>query len=769
VVRVLGDEVAEPDESFCVRLTEADGARIARGEAFGFILNDDQDPVPAISIADARIGEGVAGIAGITGMEDGPGAPAAVSVVGGAGRAVADAGVIVTMSQAAEQEVTVNYATFEELATGGVDFLAQTGAVSFAPGETVKLIPITVLDDEAPESCERFLVRLDTAANARIADGEAVITILDDDGSAFEPEVGRVAVGSAPRRVELERVLADPILILGPSTSRGSTPAVALAEEITGTGFDLRIGGWDGGSTQMTEEALSYLVLERGRHFMPDGSIWEAGTFAAGEPGEWTAMAFQEPFPGVPEVFFTVQNNGAPGSSALALDGATASPAPMQSGTTTRPVIVRGGGVDETGFVSALFVGGTTSGGTMNDLSQAGYGDAEIGYLAIHSPEGNGIIVAGGLPVPYLLQETVADGGWQPVVSWSASLQHLDAGTSGVGREFEAAAEDLSVLALGRHLFAQDLSARTDGPVGIRLQAAERDAALEWGTVTSVDRGWTIVPLARPYTRPVVVAMPSTESDSGPVALRVRNVMEDSFEVSCESWSGAGATCRGLAMTYLVAEEGEQILAGLTIRAGTELVPLGAEGEWADVVFDAPFDGAPVMFAGLQTDHAGRAALARIHDRNADWFALSLHGSELGAGIGTTQTSGSGTTTLGSPVTGRVGWIAIQPGEGTTPDGRRLNVFSGAVGRLSGFRDPSLFGASVLEAQGETRQHGFGDRAARRPVILTGLGSSYAGQPGFLFLPQASQQGGLGASLQLRTGTGELLDVPEDICVFRAD
>ena len=132
----------------------------------------------------------------------------------------------------------------------------------------------------------------------------------------------------------------------------------------------------------------------------------------------------------------------------------------------------------------------------MSEFSQAGSEDAEIGYLAVYSPGRSGIIVAGGLPVPYLLQETVADESWQPVVSWSASLQHLGAGNAGVGRELEAAAEDLSVLALGRHLFAQDLSAQTEGPVHIALQPPERDAALEWGTVMSIDDGWTIVPLA---------------------------------------------------------------------------------------------------------------------------------------------------------------------------------------------------------------------------------------------------------------------------------
>ena len=136
---------------------------------------------------------------------------------------------------------------------------------------------------------------------------------------------------------------------------------------------------------------------------------------------------------------------------------------------------------------------------------------SESGYLAIYSPARSGIIVAGGMPVPYLLQETVADTSWQPILSWTTRLQRLDAGTpdaggSVAGRDLAPAGEDLSILALGPHIFAQDLSARTDGPAISRLQPPEREAALEWGTVISVDEGWTIVPLARPYARPVVVA-----------------------------------------------------------------------------------------------------------------------------------------------------------------------------------------------------------------------------------------------------------------------
>lgn len=88
----------------------------------------------------------------------------------------------VRLSAAASTEVTVAYATADGSALAGSDYLAQSGLLSFAPGETVKTITIDVLGDTLVEPDETFSVVLSAASsNARIMVGSAVGTIQNDD------------------------------------------------------------------------------------------------------------------------------------------------------------------------------------------------------------------------------------------------------------------------------------------------------------------------------------------------------------------------------------------------------------------------------------------------------------------------------------------------------------------------------------------------------------------------------------------------------------
>lgn len=88
----------------------------------------------------------------------------------------------VALSPASATAISVNYTTVNETATAGSDYMAVSGALTFNPGETQKVVNVSVLGDTADEPDETFLVRLTTAANVDVADAEAVATILDDDG-----------------------------------------------------------------------------------------------------------------------------------------------------------------------------------------------------------------------------------------------------------------------------------------------------------------------------------------------------------------------------------------------------------------------------------------------------------------------------------------------------------------------------------------------------------------------------------------------------------
>jgi probable HAF family extracellular repeat protein len=87
----------------------------------------------------------------------------------------------VTLSAASSVPVTVNFATANGTATAGSDYNAQSGTVTFAPGQTSKTISIVVRGDRRIESNETFFVNLSGAVGALIVDGQGLGTILDDD------------------------------------------------------------------------------------------------------------------------------------------------------------------------------------------------------------------------------------------------------------------------------------------------------------------------------------------------------------------------------------------------------------------------------------------------------------------------------------------------------------------------------------------------------------------------------------------------------------
>jgi hypothetical protein len=152
-VQVLGDTSIEDHETFSVVLSNASGATLGAGTATGTIFNDDT----------------TLRIAGPTDVLEGD--SGAISAV-----------FTVSLEKESALPVTVSYVTEDGTATGGSDYTAIAPTqVTFAPGETSKTINVEVLGDTEVEAHESFSVILSDAANAAVAIGAAMGTILNDD------------------------------------------------------------------------------------------------------------------------------------------------------------------------------------------------------------------------------------------------------------------------------------------------------------------------------------------------------------------------------------------------------------------------------------------------------------------------------------------------------------------------------------------------------------------------------------------------------------
>ena len=101
----------------------------------------------------------------------------------------------VTLSQAASETVTVDYATADGTAQTGQDYTATDGTLTFAAGETQKTVSVAVLDDAHDEGEETLTLTLSNASGARIADNVATGTIANEDPlqQAWLARFGRTA------------------------------------------------------------------------------------------------------------------------------------------------------------------------------------------------------------------------------------------------------------------------------------------------------------------------------------------------------------------------------------------------------------------------------------------------------------------------------------------------------------------------------------------------------------------------------------------------
>ncbi|MHB1038670.1 MAG: Calx-beta domain-containing protein, partial [Pirellulales bacterium] len=77
--------------------------------------------------------------------------------------------------------VRVDWATVDGRARAQDDFLADSGTLSFGPGEFEKEILIDIVDDDTPEQDEHFYVVLSNPVNAVISTGTGTGTIIDND------------------------------------------------------------------------------------------------------------------------------------------------------------------------------------------------------------------------------------------------------------------------------------------------------------------------------------------------------------------------------------------------------------------------------------------------------------------------------------------------------------------------------------------------------------------------------------------------------------
>ncbi len=196
-VVTIDDNVDEPDETFTLVLLNASAdVTLATATATGTITDND-DPL-SLSVAAA------------SGVEGSP------------------VDFTMTLSRAVStQTVEVAYATTSGTATSGADFMATSGVLTFATGETSKTVSVVTLDDSVDEPNETFtLVLLNASADVTLATAMATGTITDNDGSPSLSVAAASGVEGSP---------VDFTVTLSPVSGQEVTVTYATSVENTDT------------------------------------------------------------------------------------------------------------------------------------------------------------------------------------------------------------------------------------------------------------------------------------------------------------------------------------------------------------------------------------------------------------------------------------------------------------------------------------------------------------------------------------------------------
>ena len=89
--------------------------------------------------------------------------------------------VMVSLSRPVDSMVTVDYATINGTATANADYIPGKGTITFAKGELVKWVTISIIGDTGCESDEQFDLDLSNPTNATIKKSKGTVTISNDD------------------------------------------------------------------------------------------------------------------------------------------------------------------------------------------------------------------------------------------------------------------------------------------------------------------------------------------------------------------------------------------------------------------------------------------------------------------------------------------------------------------------------------------------------------------------------------------------------------
>lgn len=164
-IPILPDAELEDNELFDIVIENPINAVIKNGGDTGTVLITDDDVTPDIFAFCTTGGDGFC-----PDNVDEPAPDEAIELL-----------VTLTMEEAIERIVTVNFETADGTATAGEDYVATSGSVQFLPGSTQATIVLTVLGDTINENTETFSLELSGDSTLSLIESSLIFSIINEN------------------------------------------------------------------------------------------------------------------------------------------------------------------------------------------------------------------------------------------------------------------------------------------------------------------------------------------------------------------------------------------------------------------------------------------------------------------------------------------------------------------------------------------------------------------------------------------------------------
>lgn len=144
-------------------------------------------------------------------------------------------------------------------------------------------------------------------------------------------------------------------------------------------------------------------------------------------------------------------------------------------------------------------------------------------------------------------------------------------------------------------------------------------------TASSVNHEWKSVALTGTYSDPVVIAPTLSHHGTNPASPRVRNVAEESFELTVEEWMYLDGRHLDETVGSFVTDAGEY---SPVDGPAFELGRVQTDHQWASVSFSSSFSGTPIVFTNAQTANGHHPIVTRNGDVDESGLQVRLQEEE---------------------------------------------------------------------------------------------------------------------------------------------